>query len=411
MADLRSISENTKRFRCKSESYDTDTLSEQMNLEQKVGECFEKFKKLIEFDDDSSALELFRIRHSQFLIKGLEHLSASYSSLDASRTWLCYWILQSMSLLDINMTDEKLSCIIDFLSRCQNSTGGFGGGPGQYSHLAPTYAAVNALCIIGTEEAYKIINREAMFKFIMSVKCPDGSFRMQEDGEIDIRGAYCAASVARLLNIATPEMFDATPEWIVSCQTYEGGFAGCPGMEAHGGYSFCGLAALVLLGKECLCDHAALLRWTAMKQMSYEGGFQGRTNKLVDGCYSFWQGGIFPILHTILTKQGDNALSYEGWMFHQKALQEYLLICCQHASGGLVDKPEKARDYYHTCYCLSGLSIAQHFTEGKLSSETVVGNKSNKIGRTHPLFNITITAVDKAHEYFKNQPPVTPTEG
>lgn len=23
---------------------------------------------------------------------------------------------------------------------------------------------------------------------------------------------------------------------------------------------------------------------------------QGRTNKLVDGCYSFWQGGVFPLI-------------------------------------------------------------------------------------------------------------------
>jgi len=43
------------------------------------------------------------------------------------------------------------------------------------------------------------------------------------------------------------------------CQTYEGGFAGCPGLEAHGGYSFCGLAALVMLGRQHLCDVRALL--------------------------------------------------------------------------------------------------------------------------------------------------------
>jgi protein farnesyltransferase subunit beta len=49
-------------------------------------------------------------------------------------------------------------------------------------------------------------------------------------------------------------MFEGTPEWIVSCQSYEGGFGGCPGMEAHGGYSFCGLAALTLLGHTKLCD-------------------------------------------------------------------------------------------------------------------------------------------------------------
>jgi prenyltransferase beta subunit len=38
--------------------------------------------------------------------------------------------------------------------------------------------------------------------------------------------------------------------------------------------------------------------------MKLEGGFQGRTNKLVDGCYSFWQGGVFPLLHNLITNEG-----------------------------------------------------------------------------------------------------------
>jgi len=37
--------------------------------------------------------------------------------------------------------------------------------------------------------------------------------------------------------------------------------------------------------------------------MQFEGGFQGRTNKLVDCCYSFWQGAMFPILHSILAAE------------------------------------------------------------------------------------------------------------
>lgn len=36
--------------------------------------------------------------------------------------------------------------------------------------------------------------------------------------------------------------------------------------------------------------------------MKLEGGFQGRTNKLVDSCYSFWQGGAFPLIYTVLAK-------------------------------------------------------------------------------------------------------------
>ena len=42
--------------------------------------------------------------------------------------------------------------------------------------------------------------------------------------------------------------------------------------------------------------------WLVNKQMKFEGGFQGRTNKLVDCCYSFWQAGMFPIIHSILMK-------------------------------------------------------------------------------------------------------------
>lgn len=112
--------------------------------------------------------------------------------------------------------------------------GGFGGGPGQFPHLAPTYAAVNALVILGTEEAYKVIDRSViillvasfgfsssghcrkrLYEFLKSVKQPDGSFCMHAGGEVDIRGAYCALSVASMTDILTKDLTDNTAEWIV----------------------------------------------------------------------------------------------------------------------------------------------------------------------------------------------------
>ena len=39
--------------------------------------------------------------------------------------------------------------------------------------------------------------------------------------------------------------------------------------------------------------------WKFTMQGSVEGGFMGRTNKLVDGCYSFWQGGLFALLQRL----------------------------------------------------------------------------------------------------------------
>ena len=44
--------------------------------------------------------------------------------------------------------------------------------------------------------------------------------------------------------------------------------------EAHGGYTFCGLASLVLLKKTHLLDANDTLRWLVNRQESSSGGFQ-----------------------------------------------------------------------------------------------------------------------------------------
>lgn len=82
---------------------------------------------------------------------------------------------------------------------------------------------------------------------------------MHVDGEVDIRGVYCAIVVAKLTNVYTPVLFQYTEKWIAKCQTWEGGFGGCPGMEAHGGYAYCGLAALVMLEKTSVMNLSSFL--------------------------------------------------------------------------------------------------------------------------------------------------------
>ena len=44
----------------------------------------------------------------------------------------------------------------------QNSTGGFGGGHGQISHCAPSYAVVLSLAMVGGYDDSDIINRRAL---------------------------------------------------------------------------------------------------------------------------------------------------------------------------------------------------------------------------------------------------------
>lgn len=49
------------------------------------------------------------------------------------------------------------------------------------------------------------------------------------------------------------------------------------------------MATLCILGKADALDLDRLLHWAVERQMGFEGGFQGRTAKRVDSCYSFWQ--------------------------------------------------------------------------------------------------------------------------
>lgn len=75
-----------------------------------------------------------------------------------------------------------------FLSKCNHKVlGGFGGGPQQIPHLAATYAAVNAIVSLATEEALLTIDREGLLRFLCDVKQPSGSFLMHKDGEVDVR--------------------------------------------------------------------------------------------------------------------------------------------------------------------------------------------------------------------------------
>ena len=55
---------------------------------------------------------------------------------------------------------------------------------------------------------------------------------------------------------------------VVVMQTYEGGIGAEPGAEAHGGYTFCGLAALVLIDRADALDLPKLLHFAVKCQVA-----------------------------------------------------------------------------------------------------------------------------------------------
>ena len=221
------------------------TVLEQTAVEVRVKQLLDDFQLLSGRD---ASPRLLRDDHVVFLMAALRSLGAEYTTLDASRPWLVYWIVHSLSLLGIasQFTDSVKDAIASFLQHCEAPSGGFGGGPGQAPHLATTYAAVCALSIVNRAS---IIHRAKLYSFLLRMKVAEGGFRMHDDGEVDVRGTYTAMCVASLLSLLTPELTVGVGEWIASCQTYEGGFGGEPGNEAHGGYTFCALALIDAAGQ------------------------------------------------------------------------------------------------------------------------------------------------------------------
>ncbi|KAF7972312.1 hypothetical protein HWV62_5133 [Athelia sp. TMB] len=435
--------------------------------------------------DPAAPPTLHKNAHLQFLVRNLSQgFPSKYTSQDASQPWLMFWTVQSFSVLQVALdprNKQNVERIIDTVMAWQHPDGGFGGGPGQAPHLLPTYAAVCALANVGRPGpggGWDQIDREKIYAFFLSLKQPDGSFLVTHHAEVDVRGIYCLLSTAYLLNLLTPELVAGTAAFVASCQTYEGGFSSAsqpfyspspssallpeprpPLGESHGGYAFCALASWVML-QPFLPDSAApainlkkLTRWLVQLQGADAelGGLKGRTNKLVDGCYAWWVGGSFALLsalgvgHVLEPEPAHDDAAEEDWhdaddsLLNRVALQKYILFAGQHPAGGLRDKPPKGADSYHTLYCLSGLSAAQHqllpsatrraqlldawkttpsdplndlrkhayadalsWTEEE-GATIVVGGDGNRVNATHPLFNLTVSHAEAMMGHFYGQ--------
>lgn len=365
-----------------TDDYPTETSKTQLETEDCIISLLLPFADHRFTPQSLSEISLDRQAHSNYLIRSLISLPGRLTVLDASRPWLMYWILNSFSLLNLGLNPSDRQRALDTLLSFQHPQGGFAGTPGQLPHLAPTYSAISTIAsLLGEADPETVtatwarVDVRAMYHWILNLKQPNGSFVMQENGEVDVRATYCALVVASLLNFLTPDLARGLPEFIAGCQTYEGGLASAsqahrstllPLGEAHGGYTSCGLLAHFLLEslsesiKTVPLDYEACLRWlTSMQALPIEGGgFRGRTNKLVDGCYSWWCAGLFPVLVTLIGTPSHEAL------YDRQALQEYILLISQaqgdNIPGGLRDKPSTQPDHYHTHYILAGLSAAQH---------------------------------------------------
>ena len=412
---------------------------DQENTELRVLKYFEEVgfstRSSEEFNGEA---KYYRLLHYNFAKKLMSKLPGGYSSLDSGYPWLLYWVTNIITMCKDNyaLNQKDKMQFVQILKELQHEDGGFCGSPKGHAHLISTYAAVMAIVNLGIPEAYDIIDINKMKNFLLKMKnnqfdinqepsytdkngvylitrdknnefisyhtAYPGTFQNHINGESDLRSTYCAMVVASVLNLINYDDLENDPitkgvvNNIKNCQTFEGGLGPEPFCEAHGGYSYCGIATLVLLKKLNEIDTNSFVRWLVNRQMTKEGGFNGRTNKLVDSCYSFWQGSIFNMIY-----MGDNKFTYDmELLYDQLSLQAYILFACQNLqNGGLIDKPGKFPDLFHTNYATAGLSLSQECLKDNFKV-ALNSDLDDVFEKMNPIYCVTQEKIEKALKYY-----------
>ena len=222
-------------------------------------------------------LTLTHGRHAKFFQRTLAVLPSSLSSFDTQRVTIAYFAISGLDLLDrLDLVEEQKTSMVSWLYSClisptpgqEHNLGqevlskcGFRGSPAlklssnplpshpyDHGHIAMTYTALASLLVLGDDLSR--LDRSAVIAGVRALQLPDGSYKAAlEGGENDMRFLYCAAAICSMLGDWGGMDTEAAVSYVVSSIGYEGGIGQGPGLEAHGGSTYCGVAALALMGR------------------------------------------------------------------------------------------------------------------------------------------------------------------
>ncbi|XP_039291534.1 geranylgeranyl transferase type-1 subunit beta isoform X2 [Nilaparvata lugens] len=354
--------------------------------------------------DNSNNKKIARTRHIKYFTYFLDILPARMSMYDSIRVSIAFFAISGLDVLDaINTLEEsKRKNICDWLYSLQvlpNDSGdcsccGFQGSSTLIArglnyqacgHLAMTYTALACLIILGDDLSR--VDKTAVLAGVRALQQQDGSFRSTMAGsENDMRFVYCASCICYMLKDWSGMDVERTVDYIVQSLSYDGGIGQGPHSESHGGSMFCAVASLTLMGRlhttfnskqvfKLILLLEGLRRWAIMRQ---ENGFQGRPNKEVDTCYSFWVGATLKMLDMLTSMDFVENRSF--------------VMSTQHdVAGGFSKFVNTVPDPLHTYLGLSGLSL--------------MGEKG--LLQIHPALNITERAYSHLQRLHDSWPDTT----
>ncbi|KAE8741270.1 hypothetical protein FOCC_FOCC013192 [Frankliniella occidentalis] len=337
-------------------------------------------------------------KHARYFLRLLNILPSHASNYDSTRLLLCFFAVSGLDLLDAldQLTPEKKEHIREWvyhlLIQAKESDGddevarwGFQGAstlilppatgvidnsePYACGHVSMTYTGLGTLLILGDDLSR--VNRKVVAAGVRACQQSDGSFCATLAGsECDMRFVYSAAAVCYILQDWSGMDVGLTTNYIMQSLSYDNAFAQGPGLESHGGHTFCAVASLSLMGTlhTMLSTRQldGLRRWCMMRQ---ESGFNGRPNKPVDTCYSFWVGATLKILDCYdLINKSEN--------------RSFTLATQDNITGGFAKWTSTDVEPLHTYFALAGLSLL----------------KEPGLIEIHPELNLSQRTVEHLHK-------------
>jgi geranylgeranyl transferase type-1 subunit beta len=324
-----------------------------------------------------------REKHIKYFRRNLTVLPSAYTPYDSSHTSLVYFSIAGLKLLGVlesHTTRLERAQWIDWTYRHLVPSGeGFRGSLSHQlstnvkcslndpANLASTFFCLSILALLEDHHIPQRIDRFQIMNYVRSCQRPTGEFTGVSHpstgpfGDNDPRYTYVAAAIRRFLQFDGSEAEDidinTAVRYIRSTKAYDGGLGDKAGSESHAGLTYCGLAALQLLGKLDGKEWQSTAVWLAKRQISSldvksgrwvdeeTGGFNGRINKMADTCYSFW------------TCASLSMLGHLDFIDSNQATDFLLRQCQDGIIGGFVKAKGSHADPLHSYLGLAALSI------------------------------------------------------
>lgn len=356
-------------------------------------------------------------KHEKYFRLCLQSFPAKAQLEDSNKLALIYFCLHGLGLLDkLDFSAEERDQYANFLyehviSTADTSIQAFRpsqtfalAAPGNGYDLPNLSATLFGLCnLLALQNDYlRRLDRHKIMAFVSRCQVKEegpllGAFRPVLDvsgapfGEIDLRHCYIAASIRKLVKYDELSSAERTSDidvealigFIRAKIAVTGGLSSSDYTEPHSGLTFCGLAALQLLGVDFSdAENAPWVNvtkeWLVHRQVDYPtsvytddyqyydpediGGFNGRENKFADTCYCWWVSGSLALLDP-----GKGLL-----LANLEAASGYLLDHTQHAMvGGFSKDGEAFPDPFHSFLGLASLALWLQFTGNEMGLDEV----------------------------------------